>query len=112
LWTKSTVAYGLTLALLSALICVLYFLPGARNDAVLRHDGSFNWMYADTQFFHSMAAGIKRGDSPPKAPGTATAELFYHFGPYAAAASISRLTGIGLGDAYARVTRGASLWAL
>ena len=69
-------------------------------------------MYPDTQFFHSMAAGIKRGDSPPKAPGTATAELFYHFGPYAPAAAISRLTGLALGDAYARVTRGASLWAL
>ncbi|MFZ0742992.1 MAG: hypothetical protein WAM85_01225, partial [Terracidiphilus sp.] len=112
LWTKSTVSYGLTLALLSAVICLLFFLPGARNDAVLRHDGSFNWMYPDTQFFHSMAAGIKRGDSPPKAPGTATAELFYHFGPYAPAAAISRLTGLALGDAYARVTRGASLWAL
>jgi hypothetical protein len=112
LWTETTVPYGVSLAILSALICLLFFLPGAHNDAVLRHDGSFTWMYPDTQFFHSMAAGIKRGDAPPKAPGTATAELFYHFGPYTPAAAISRLTGLALGDAYARVTRGASLWAL
>lgn len=111
LWPRSSTSYGLALALLSALICVLYFLPGASRDAVLRHDGSFNWMYADTQFFHSMAASIKRA-SPPTAPGTATAELYYHFGPYAPAATISRLDGLDLGDAFARVTRGASFWAL
>jgi hypothetical protein len=112
LWAKSTVAYGGTLALLSVLICGVYFLPGARNDAVLRRDGSFNWIYVDTQYFHSVAASIKTGGSPPKTPGTATAELLYHFGPYAPAAAISRFDGLDLGDAYARVTRGASLWAL
>jgi hypothetical protein len=111
LWTRSTVPYGYALALLSALICVLFFLPGASRDAVMRHDGSFNWMYADTQFFHAMAANIKQA-SPPTVPGTATAELYYHFGPYAPAAAISRLDSLSLGDAYARVTRGASLWAL
>jgi hypothetical protein len=109
---RNTVAYGGTLAVLSVLICAVYFLPGARNDAVLRHDGSFNWIYVDTQWFHSMAASIKSGDSPPKEAGTTTAELLYHFGPYAPAAAISRLTGLYLGDALARVTRGASLWAL
>ena len=112
LWAKSTVAYGGALVVLSVLICAVYFLPGARNDAVLRRDGSFNWIYADTQYFHSMAAAIKSGDSPPKDPGTATEELLYHFGPYAPAAAISRLDGLDLGDAFARVTRGASLWAL
>ncbi len=100
-----TVSYGFALALFSALICLLFFLPGASKDAVMRHDGSFNWMYADTQFFHSMAASIK-GGSPPTSPGTATSELYYHFGPYAPAAAISRLDGLELGDAYARVTRG------
>jgi hypothetical protein len=109
---KSTVAYCGALAVLSVAICAVYFLPGARNDAVLRHDGSFNWIYVDTQYFHSMAATIKSGAPPPKDPGTATKELFYHFGPYAPAAAISRLTGLDLGDAFARVTRGASLWAL
>src|SRR3984885_6928058 len=111
-WAKSTIAYGLTLALFSAVICVVYFLPSARKDAVLRSDGSFNWIYVDTQWFQSMAAGIKSGDGPPKDPGTATTELLYHFGPYAPAAAISRVTGLGLGDAFVRVTRGASLWAL
>jgi len=112
LWAKSTIAYGGALVALSALICAVYFLPGARNDAVLRRDGSFNWIYVDTQWFHSMAASIKSGDSPPKDAGTVTTELLYHFGPYAPAAGISRLTRLELGDALARVTRGASLWAL
>jgi hypothetical protein len=111
-WAKSTIAYGLTLALFSVVICAVYFVPSACNDLVSRRDGSFNWKYIDTQHFHAMAASIKSGGSPPKAPGTATAELFYHFAPYAPAAAISRLDGLDLGDAVARVTRGASLWAL
>jgi hypothetical protein len=111
-WAKSTVAYGLTLALFSALICAICFLPSASNDLVQRHDGSFNWKYIDTQYFHAMAASIKTGGSPSKTPGTVTAELLYHFGPYAPAAAISRLDGLDLGDAVARVTRGASIWAL
>jgi hypothetical protein len=112
LWAKSTVAYAGALVLLSTLICAVYFLPGARNDAVLRRDGSFNWIYVDTQCHYAIAADIKSGDAPPKTSGTATAELFYHFGPYAPSAAISRLTRLDLGDAFARVTRGASLWAL
>jgi hypothetical protein len=112
LWATSTVAYGGALVVLSVLICVVYFLPGARNDAVLRRDGSFNWIYVDTEYFHSIAAAIKSSGSPPKDPGTATTELLYHFGPYAPAAAISRLDGLNLGDSLARVTRGASLWAL
>ena len=112
LLSNATVAYGGALIALSALICAVYFLPGARDDAVLRGDGSFNWIYVDTQYFHAMAAGLKGGGNPPKAPGTATVELLYHFAPYTPAAAISRFTGLGLGDAYARVTRGASLWAL
>ena len=111
-WTKGAVAYAGTLILFSTLICAVYFLPGACNDAVTRRDGSFNWMYGDTQYFHSMAASIKSDGSPPKAPGMSFSELRYHFGPYAPAAAISRFDGIDLGDAYARVTRAASLWAL
>ncbi len=112
LWMKGTVTYGGALVLFSVLICGLYFLPGARNDAALRHDGSFNWIYGDTQYFDSVAASIKNSDGPPKAPGISTEELRYHFGPYAPAAALSRLDGLALGDAFARVTRGASLWAL
>jgi hypothetical protein len=111
-WAKSTVSCGFTLALFSALICAVCFLPSASNDLVQRRDGSFNWKYIDTQYFHAMAASIKTGGSPPKTPGTVTAELLYHFGPYAPAAVISRLDGLDLGDAVARVTRGASIWAL
>ena len=112
LWAKGTIAYGGSLVLLSVLICTVFFLPSALKDAVLRHDGSFNWMYVDTQYNYSISEGIKSGNTPPNTPGTATAELLYHFGPYAPAAAISRLTGLDLGDAVARVTRGASLWAL
>jgi hypothetical protein len=111
IWSKSTVAYGGALVLLSAMICGVYLLPSARNDAVSRRDGSFNWLYVDTQYNYSIAAAIKRA-SPPKEPGTYTEELLYHFGGYAPAAAISRIDRLDLGDAYARVTRGASLWAL
>ena len=111
-WAKSTVAYGLTLSLLSALICAVYFLPTARNDLVQRRDGSFNWRFVDSQHFHSIAASIKNGGSPPRTPGTFTAELLYHFGPYAPAAAISKLDGLNLGDAVARLSHGAWLWAL
>ena len=111
-WAKSTVAYGLMLALFSALICAVCFLPSASNDLVQRSDGSFNWKYIDTQQFYSIAESIKNGGSPPRTPGTVTVELLYHFGPYAPAAAISRLDGLDLGDALARVTRGASIWAL
>jgi hypothetical protein len=111
-WAKSTVAHGLTLTLLSALICAVYFLPTARTDMVQRRDGSFSWRFVDTQHFQSIAASIKNSGSPPKTPGTFTAELLYHFGPYAPAAAISKLDGLNLGDAVARVTRGASLWSL
>src|ERR1700678_248296 len=112
LWAKRTVTYGGALVFLSPLICGVYFIPGARNDAVLRRDGSFNWIYGDTQYFHSVAASIKNSEGPPKAPGITIEELRYHFGPYAPAAALSRFDGLNLGDAYARVTRGASLWAL
>ncbi len=102
----------LELALFSAFICAVCFFPSAANDMVQRSDGSFNWKYIDTQQFYSIAESIKNGGSPPRTPGTVTVELLYHFGPYAPAAAISRLDGLDLGDALARVTRGASLWAL
>ena len=111
-WLKSTVQHGRTLAVLSILICLVYFLPSARNDLVFGKDGSFKWMFIDSQHFHAIAASVKDSGSPPKTPGTATAELLYHFAPYAPAAGISRVDGLELGDAVARVTRGASLWAL
>ncbi len=111
-WTQKTVAYGGTLAALSVLICAVYLLPSARNDAVLRKDGRFNWIYVDTQHFYAIAAGIEGGERPPRSPGTATEELLYHFAPYVPAAAIACLDGLELGDALVRVTRSASLWAL
>lgn len=109
---KQTVDYGWTVALLSVLVCLVYFLPSACKDAVVRHDGSFSWMYTDTQHFYAMAAGIKGDERPPVGPGTATEPLLYHFAPYVPAAVLSRVDRLDLGDALARVTRGASIWAL
>lgn len=109
---KERVAYGLALTLLSAVICAVQFLPATRSDLVLHRDGSYEWGFKDTQFYHALAASIRNSGSPPTTPGTATAELLYHFGPYTQAAAISRLDGLDLGDAVARVTRGASIWAL
>ena len=109
---EGTLEYGTALVALSALICALYFIPGAFNDAVLRRDGGFTWFSVDTQLYHSMVASIRNGRSPPKMAGTSTAELRYHFGPYALSAAISRFTGIDTGDALVRLTRGVEQWAL
>ena len=111
-WTNFKITYGFALAFLSVIICAVCFFPSASTDMVQRRDGSFNWKFIDSQQFYSVAESIKDGSSPPKTPGTVTAELLYHFGPYTPAATISRVEGLDLGDAVARVTRGASLWAL
>ena len=118
LWTDcrrlalEKIPWAWTLAFVSVLICGLFFLPSAKNDSVLRKDGSFQWIYVDAQYNYAIAAGIAGGQSPPVGPGTATEPLFYHFGPYAPAAAISRFDGLNLGDALMRVTRGVSIWAL
>ncbi len=106
------VEYGIPLVALSALICAIYFIPSAFNDAVMRSDGSFSWFSIDTQYYHSMVASIRTSVGQPKMPGTFTADLHYHFGPYAVAAAISALSGISTGDAMVRVTRGVEQWAL
>jgi hypothetical protein len=111
-WTTSAVPYGKTLVVFSILICAVYFLPSARTDLIASRDGSYHWADWQTQHFHALAASIKESNGPPKSPGTDTAELLYHFGPFAPAAAISRLDSLDLGDAVARVTRGASIWAL
>jgi hypothetical protein len=109
---KATVDNGIALVALSALICAIYFIPGAFNDAVLRHDGSFAWFSIDTQYYHSMVESIRIRVGQPKMSGTFTADLYYHFGPYAVAAAISVLGGISTGDALVRVTHGIEQWAL
>lgn len=111
-WARIAVPNVVALSLLSSVVCAVYFLPSAYNDMVRLGDGSFNWRTIDSQHFHALAASIKESGTPPKSPGTATAELLYHFGPYAPAAAISRVDGLDLEDALDRVTRGAALWAL
>jgi len=109
---KATVEYGAALVFLSVLICALYFIPGAFNDAVVRHDGGFSWSSIDTQYYHSMVESIRISVGQPKMPGTFTADLYYHLGPYAVAAAISAFGRISTGDALIRVTRGVEQWAL
>jgi hypothetical protein len=109
---KSGVSYGWTLVILSSLISLIYFLPSARRDAVTHQDGSVTWIYSDTQMFQAVGTSIGGAVLPPRNPGTVTAPLYYHFGPLVPATTISKLTGLPLGDALVRVTRGASLWAL
>jgi hypothetical protein len=104
--------HGIPLVAISALICAIYFVPGAFNDAIVRSDGGFGWLSIDAQYYHSMVASIKMSADHPKMPGTSTADLYYHFGPYAVAAAISALDGIRTGDAMVRVTRGVEQWAL
>ncbi len=112
LWLERAVPMGAWLGLLSILICGLYFVPAARRDAIRRHDGSFNWIYVDTQFFYAVSAELKTGILPLRMPGTYEDVMHYHFAPYVPAAVLARTTGISLGDAFARVTRGASYFAL
>lgn len=109
---KSTLDYGFALVLLSAIICAIYFVPGAFNDAVLRQDGSFAWFSVDTQYYHSMVEAIRISEGKPKMPGTFTSDLYYHFGPYALPAAVSAISGISTGDALVRVSRGVEQWAL
>jgi hypothetical protein len=112
LLSGKSISYSVALAAFSFLICAIFFFPSARRDAVLRPDGSFNWIYVDTQYSQSIAADIESGDRPPRSPGDAEVEFRYHFAAYTPAAVITRITGLQLGDALVRVTRGASLWAL
>jgi hypothetical protein len=111
-WIERAVPFGAWLGLLSLLICGLYFVPAARRDAVRRQDGGFNWIYVDTQFFYAISAELETGILPPRIPGTYEEVMRYHFAPYVSAAVLARTAGIPLGDSFARVTRGASLWAL
>jgi hypothetical protein len=104
--------YGIALPVLSLLVALIYYLPAARNDAVMQQDGSFQWMYVDTQHFYAITADLKNSDGVPKSPGTTVAYLRYHFAPYVPAAVISRITGLSVGDSLVRVTRATSLWSL
>lgn len=100
------------LCVLSLIIALVYFLPGALRDAVYLRDGSYNWMYVDTQYNCAMASSIKSSIGAPRLPDMGVVDLRYHFGPYALAGSMSAALGIPVGDAMVRVVRPAALLAL
>src|SRR6202044_2162082 len=83
----ATIRFGAILIFLSTAVCLVYLLPGAARDAVLRHDGSFNWMYVDTQYNYSIAESVRDSQGAPHEPGSVTVPLLYHFGGYAPAAA-------------------------
>lgn len=111
-WAHSGIAYGRTLALVSVAICAAYFPPSAMGNFVQHPDGSYSWRHRDSEHFQAIAASIENTNGAPKSPGTATADLRYHFGGEAAAAAISRFDRLDIGDALGRVTRGVTMWAL
>jgi hypothetical protein len=100
------------LVVLSLLIALIYFLPGAIRDGVILADGSYNWMYVDTQYQTAIASSVKSSLNAPRLPDMGIVDLRYHFGPYSLAGSLSAATGIPVGDAVARVVRPAALVAL
>jgi hypothetical protein len=97
---------------LSVIIALLYYLPGAIRDAVYQPDGSFNWMFVDTQYFYAIASSVKSSIGVPRLPGTSFVYLNYHFGPYSIAGALSAALGIPLGDALVRVVRPIALISL
>jgi hypothetical protein len=94
------------------LIAAIFFLPGAIRDGVFNRDGSYNWMYVDTQYFSAIASSVKSSAGVPKTPGMGIADLNYHFGPHATAGAVSAALGISTGDAVARIVRPSGLLAL
>jgi hypothetical protein len=110
---QSWKVHGLgALAILSLIIAFIYFLPGAIRDAVYLPDGSYNWMYVDTQYFSAIAANVKTCIGAPKCPGVSFIDLSYHFGPYSVAGAISAALGIPIGDALVRIARPIALLSL
>lgn len=90
---------------LSLIISLVYYLPGAIRDAVFLPDGSFNWMYVDTQYFYAIASSVKSSSGVPLLPGTSMVEMNYHFGPYSIAGIISAALDVPVGDALVRISR-------
>ncbi len=109
---RESLRYGIAYVVLSAVICGVYFAPGALQDGVTTSEGAFQWMYVDTQNHMAVASAVKTDHGQPKMPGLATAPLTYHFAPFAAAGALSTMTGLPIPDALARVVRGIGLLAL
>lgn len=98
--------------LLSLVVCTVFFIPPAFRDAVVLEDGSFQWMYVDTQYHMAMSAAVKNAEWRPGMPGMHEAELRYHFAPYAIAAAVSAALAVPLNDAFGRLLRALSQFTL
>ncbi len=100
------------LGLVSLLIAAVFFLPGAIRDGVYLKDGSYNWMYVDTQYFSAIASSVKSSLGVPMLPDMGIVDLRYHFGPHAIAGALSAALNVPVGDAVARVVRPAGVLSL
>ncbi len=107
-----TIGYAVPLVALSEVVSAISVLTGAFKEDVLRQDGSYSGLSIEKQYYHAKVERLRISTGLPKMPGTFTAGLYYHFGPYAIAATISAVGGISTGDALVRVTHGVEQWAL
>jgi len=103
---RTSLPRGGLVVLLSALICVVYFLPSVLWDGTFRPDGSFGWLYTDCQWFMAMTNSILRGGSPPDLPGLAGSPMWYHYGRMALAAMVHRVSLCNVADSLFRIVGG------
>lgn len=92
--------------LFSAAICVVYFVPSLLWDGTFRPNGSFGWLYIDCQWYMATTTSILRGGAPPDMPGLAGAPLWYHYGRFAVAAMVHRVSLCSVADSLFAVVGG------
>ncbi|WP_455387810.1 hypothetical protein [Petrachloros mirabilis] len=109
---RRPVTGGYRYILLSAIICGIYFVPPAFREAVLLPDGTFQWMYADTQYHMALATSVKIAEGRPQMPGMDGAELKYHFAPYAISGALSSALPVPISQSYARILRGLAQFVM
>lgn len=103
---------GYVYPLLSLIICGVYFIPPATRDAVVRPDGSFQWMYVDTQYSMAVTVAVMNAVGVPSKPGFFGSEHAYHYGAPAIAAGMSAAVGIPVRDSHSRVLRALAQFSL
>ena len=104
--TRSVLPGGLLAVLLSAAICAVHFVPVVLWDGTYRPDGSFGWHCMDAQHWMAMTTSILRGGAPPDMPGLAGAPLWYHYGRFAVAAMVHKVTLCSVADSLFRIVGG------
>ena len=110
LWKDRTtlIPGGFALSCISILVAIVYFgFPSFRN-AVVTEEGGVPFLYF-SDFLLSIVTGINTGFIPPRNPGFLDAQLVYHYGPYALAACLSKVTHVSSSASLFHVIRGVAL---